>query len=234
MAVADFYQTDSDAVGTLAELRVAAGLSQRNLATQLGLSQTAVSRWERALARPTEDEISSYAAALNTDRRAIADAIALTAAQPQPPGGGQERSPGRFLLTKSSPHLIYDFEDTDGDVDLSSPQSPNMDIRAMFGEPSMHEINLINRYFLAGYFERYNHLQRRCRGTDEDSTVYLIRWLSAYETANPEDHARDRIAAMLVDSIEAWSTGRAPGPESALPTGERLASVSGSGGCRDC
>ncbi len=227
LSVEDLYRPDSVAVGTLADLREAAGLSQGELAQRLNLSQTTVSRWERALARPTWDEIASYAEILNSDRVAISNAIDLTAVQHNsPPRRPRKLKPSDFHLTKSSPHLIYDFEDNEGYVDVCSPQFPRFGLRTKFVTPSMCELAVINEHVEADYFHRYNHLQRRCRDTAGDGAVYLIRWWSAYhETTNPKEHSRGRTAAMLVDSVGVWRAGSLPGPQASLPTGEHLVIV---------
>ena len=227
LAVPDLYQSDSDAVGTLIDLRVRAGLSQREFARQLGLSQTTISRWERGLARPTWDEITSYAKILNSDRVAVSNAIDLTAIQHNSPTRRPRKlKPADFQLTKSSPHVIYDFEDNEGYVDVSSPQFPQFALRTKFATPSMYELAVINEHFEADYFHRYNHLQRRCRGPESDAAAYLIRWWSAYhETTDPTKHSRGRTAAMLVDGIGALLAGSVPDRQAALPTGERLVIV---------
>ena len=227
LTVSDLYQSDSDAAGTLVDLRINAGLSQWELAQQLGVSQTTVSRWERGLTRPTWDEITTYARILNSDRIAISNAIDLTAVQHRRPQRRPRKlKPSDFNLTESSPHVVYDFEDNEGYVDVSSPQFPRLASRTKFVTPSMRELAVINEHVEADYFHRYNHLQRRCRGSESGAAVYLIRWWSAYhETTDPTRHSRGRKAAMLVDSIGAWRAGRVPGPRAALPTGEHLVIV---------
>jgi hypothetical protein len=85
----------------------------------------------------------------------------------------------------------------------------------------MRELAVINEYFDADYFHRYNHLQRRCRGPEPDAAVYLIRWLpSFHETTDPETHSRGITAAMLIGQVEAM--GFLTVGSRTLPTGEYL------------
>lgn len=222
LPVSDLYRSDAAATGTLADLRVRAGLSQREAAQFLDISQATVSRWERGVSRPTWDEISSYAKVLNTDRISVGAAVDLTANQHgNPPKPKRTVQPSTFNLTGSSPHIIYDFEDSGGDVELSSPQFPLLAFRTTFNNPLMRELAVINEYFDADYFHRYNHLQRRCRGAESGDAVYLIRWLPAFhETTDPETHSRGITAAMLIGQVEAM--GFLTVGSKALPTGEYL------------
>lgn len=222
LTVSDLYRSDVDTAGALVDLRVRAGLSQRDAAKLLGVSQATISRWERGLARPTWDEISSYAKVLKTDRITIGAAIDLTANQNgNPPKKRRAVRPSAFTLTASSPHIIYDFEDIEGDVELSSPQCPGMSFLTTFTSPLMRELALINEYFNADYFHRYNHLQRRCQGPEPGGAVYLIRWLPAFhETTDLETHSRGLTAAALIGQVLAW--GFLEVGSRALPTGEYL------------
>jgi len=222
LTVSDLYQSDVDTAGALVDLRVRAGLSQRDAAKLLGVSQATISRWERGLARPTWNEISSYAKVLKTDRITIGAAVDLTANQNgNPPKQRRAVRPSAFTINASSPHIIYDFEDPEGDVELSSPQFPRLSFRTTFTNPLMRELAVINEYFDADYFHRYNHLQRRCRGPEPDAAVYLIRWLpSFHETTDPETHPRGITAAMLIGQVEAM--GFLTVGSRALPTGEYL------------
>ena len=138
-----------------------------------------------------------------------------------PPKQRRAVRPSAFTLTASSPHIIYDFEDNVGSVDLSSPQFPLLAFRTTFTNPLMRELAVINEYFDADYFHRYNHLQRRCRGPEPDAAVYLIRWLpSFHETTDPETHSRGITAAMLIGQVEAM--GFLTVGSRTLPTGEYL------------
>ena len=66
----------------------------------------------------------------------------------------------------------------------------------------MRELAVINEYFDADYFHRYNHLQRRCRGPEPDAAVYLVRWLPSFdETTDPETHPCGITAGMLFGQI---------------------------------
>ena len=222
LTVPDLYRSDAGAAGTLVDLRVRAGLSQREAAELLRVSQARISRWERGVSRPTWDELSSYAKVLNTDRITLGAAVDLTANQHgNPPKQRRAVRPSAFTLTASSPHIIYDFEDSEGDVELSSPQFPLLAFRTTFTNPLMRELAVINEYFNADYFHRYNHLQRRCRGPETDGEVYLIRWLPAFhETTDLETHSRGITAAMLIGQVDATgflSVGSRP-----LSTGEYL------------
>lgn len=222
LSVPDLYRSDADAAGTLIDLRVQAGLSQRELAQLLDISQARVSRWERGVSRPTWEEISSYAKVLNTDRITVGAAVDLTANQHgNPPKRRRAVKPSAFNLTASSPHIVYDFEDNEGTVDLSSPQFPGLSFRTTFTNPLMRQLAVINEYFKADYFHRYNHLQRRCQGPEAGGKVYLIRWLPAFhETTDLETHSRGITAAMLIGQVLA--AGFLEVGSRALPTGEYL------------
>jgi transcriptional regulator with XRE-family HTH domain len=222
LTVPDLYRSDAGAAGSLVDLRVRAGLSQREAAELLKVSQARISRWERGVSRPNWEELSSYAQVLNTDRITVGAAVDLTANQHgNPPKRGRVVQPSAFNLTASSPHIIYDFEDSEGAVELSSPQFPFLAFRTTFTNPLMRELAVINEYFNADYFHRYNHLQRRCRGPETGGEVYLIRWLPAFhETADLETHSRGITAAMLIGQVEA--VGFLTVGSRALPTGEYL------------
>ena len=75
LSVSDLYLSDSDAVGTLVDLRVQAGLTQRQLAAELGVSQARVSRWERGLVRPTPNQAGRYAVIVGCDEDTLSAAI---------------------------------------------------------------------------------------------------------------------------------------------------------------
>jgi len=222
LKVPDLYHSDADAAGTLVDLRVRAGLSQHEIAQFLGVSQTTVSSWERGASRPTRDEICAFAKVLNTDRITVSAAVDLTANQHgNPPKRRRVIRPSAFTLTAASPHIIYDFEDNEGAVELSSPQFPLLAFRTTFTNPLMRELAFINEYFNADYFHRYNHLQRRCQGPEPDGAVYLIRWLPAFhETTDLETHSRGLTAAALIGQVLAW--GFLEVGSRALPTGEYL------------
>lgn len=49
----------------LAELRIAAGLTQNQLAAAMGVNRTAISKWETGKALPRTDKLKSLAKALN-------------------------------------------------------------------------------------------------------------------------------------------------------------------------
>jgi len=222
LTVPDLYHSDAATTGTLIDLRVRAGLSQHEAAELLNVSKARISRWERGVSRPTWEEISSYAKVLKSDRITVGAALDLTANQHgNPPKRRRAVKPSAFNLTASSPHIIYDFEDKEGIVELSSPQFPRLSFRTTFTNPLMRELAVINEYFNADYFHRYNHLQRRCRGHGSDAAVYLIRWLPAFhETTDPETHARGITAAMLIGQVEAM--GFLTVGSKTLPTGEFL------------
>jgi transcriptional regulator with XRE-family HTH domain len=75
LSVSDLYSSDSDAVGTLVDLRVQAGLTQRQLAAELGVSQARVSDWERGVGRPTADQAGLYAVIVGCDEETLSAAI---------------------------------------------------------------------------------------------------------------------------------------------------------------
>jgi transcriptional regulator with XRE-family HTH domain len=65
----------------LRDARLRAGLSQQALAVEVGASQSAISRWERELARPTAVDVELLGKALELGREELA---ALTAMADQP------------------------------------------------------------------------------------------------------------------------------------------------------
>ena len=78
LKVSDLYTPDAASAGSLRDLRVAAGLTQQELAQRLKVRQPLVSMWERSKTRPTLDEITRYATALDVDPTAIVAALDLT------------------------------------------------------------------------------------------------------------------------------------------------------------
>lgn len=228
LQVSDLYTPDPSAEGTLAGLRISAGLSQLELAERLGVSQTTISRWERAKAAPNWNEITAYGKALDVKRTAVAAAIDTTAARSgKPPlAHGKPPKPGDFKLSESSPHAIYDSEGPPFHVTVSSPQFPRLALRPKSPTPSYLEVATLNEYLEAGFLERYNHIQRRCPGPNTEDAVYLIRWLSAYhETGDPAKHRRGSVAGNLIAITPRWRRGREPGPRHAQSTGEYLVIV---------
>jgi transcriptional regulator with XRE-family HTH domain len=227
LAVGDLYEADDTSHGSLADLRVAAGLNQRELAQRVGVSQTSISKWERAKTRPSWDEISRYAQVLGVVPTAIADAVDTTAAH----YGDVTLSrnilqSNHFRLTQSSPHVIYDFDDPHGYATVSSPQFPRLAFQTKSETPTMLELATLNEHVGADYLHRYNHLQHRCQTDSPDDAVYLIRWLSPFhDTPTAPEHSRSRTAAELVNTTPLWRSGVAPGPTHPLSTGEYLVVV---------
>lgn len=80
LEVSDLYRPDPAVAGTLADLRVQAGLGQRELARILNVSQAAISRWESNAIAPPPELLSRYAQALGTTPVALINA---TKAAPQ-------------------------------------------------------------------------------------------------------------------------------------------------------
>lgn len=78
LSVSDLYVSHPDFVGTLIDLRVHAGLTQRQLAAELGVKQTRLSRWETGLARPTSVQAGLYAVILGCDEDTLRAAIDRT------------------------------------------------------------------------------------------------------------------------------------------------------------
>ena len=78
LKVSDLYTPDATSAGSLLDLRVAAGLTQQELAQRLKVRQPLVSMWERSKARPTLDEITRYGTVLDVDPTAIVAALDLT------------------------------------------------------------------------------------------------------------------------------------------------------------
>lgn len=123
LSVSDLYLSDSDAVGALIDLRVQAGLTQRQLAAELGVSQAAVSRWERGLARPTPDQVGLYAGIVGCDEDTFSAAIerpppakrgftrekVVREALESAPLGAALAAPGRFgaKVALSQPEVRY-------------------------------------------------------------------------------------------------------------------------------
>lgn len=227
LAVGDLYESDTTTAGSLADLRVGAGLSQLDLAKQVGVSQTLVSRWERAKARPTWEEITRYASALGLARKRVALAVDTTAAQHgNPPIPQKPLRSKDFQFVGSSPHVIYEFEDPNSFVTVTSPQFPRLRFQTKSPTPTMLELATLNEHLEADYRHRYNHLQHRCRGAAPDDPVYLIRWLSAlHESTRTPTHSRSRAAASLALAASLWRSGHARGPQQPLSSGEYLVVV---------
>lgn len=227
LKVSDLYIPDSTAEGTLAGLRVTAGLSQLELAERLGVSQTTISRWERAKAAPDWSEITAYSKALGVKRTAVAAAIDTTAARRgKPPIRRRPMRPNDFRLDAGSPHAIYEAEGPPFHVTVFSPQFPKLAYRPKAPTPSNLEIATLNEYLEAGFLERYNHMQRRCGGPNAGDAVYLIRWLSAYhETGDPAKHRRGAVAGNLIATAPLWRSGQEHVPRHPTTTGDYLVIV---------
>lgn len=227
LKVDDLYKPDAISAGSLRDLRVAAGMTQQQLAQQIGVRQALVSMWERSKARPFWDEITCYAAALDVEPTAIAAAIDLTESHygiPKLP----QRIPMRnaFRITESSPHVIYEFEDPAGHATVTSPQFPDLKFRAKFATPSMLELATLNVHVGASYFRRYNHFQWRCPGSQPDQPTYLLRWLDpAHERTEDQESARTDVVDALLASTAHWRSGEQPGPKMPLSTDEYLVIV---------
>jgi transcriptional regulator with XRE-family HTH domain len=63
----------------LRDSRQARGLSQRRLATLLGVTNTQVSRWEQGMDVPRLERLSQIAGALNVSMRQLVEAIVESA-----------------------------------------------------------------------------------------------------------------------------------------------------------
>ena len=227
LKVSDLYIPDGTAEGTLAGLRVAAGLSQLELAERLGVSQTTISRWERAKAAPDWSEITAYSKTLRVKRTDVAAAIDTTAARRgKPPLRQRPPRSADFRLNEGSPHAIYESEGPPYHVTVFSPQFPNLALRPKAPTPSNLEIATLNEHLEAGFLERYNHMQRRCAGPNTGDAVYLIRWLSAYhETGEPAKHRRGAVAGRLITTTPLWRSGEEHGPAHPTSTGDYLVIV---------
>lgn len=226
LEIRDLYQPEVSRGGTLQDLRVSAGLSQRDLARKLGTTQTAVSRWERAVALPTWAEITAYSEALDIPRTVIAGAIDVTVETCVRTPKRKTPKPSDFDVSGSSAHVIYDYEDPKGLVTLTSPQFPRFEFRCKTSNPSVLEVATINEHVEANYTQRYNHMQRRCRGEGDGDPVYLIRWLDwLHESSDATQSKRFQTAADLIFSSRLWRKGITQGPTAALPSGEYLTVV---------
>ena len=227
LKVSDLYIPDSTAEGTLSGLRVAAGLSQHELAERLGVSQTTISRWERAKAAPDWSEITAYSEVLKVERTDVAAAIDTTAARRGKPSLHRKPTrPADFKLNESPPHAIYESEGPPFHVTVFSPQVPNLAFRPKAPTPSNLEIATLNEHLEAGFLERYNHMQRRCLGPNSGDAVYLIRWLSAYhETGDPAKHRRGAVAGHLIAATPRWRGGQETGPQHPASSGDYLVIV---------
>lgn len=226
LEIRDLYQPEVSTGGTLQDLRVSAGLSQRDLARKLGTTQTAISRWERAVALPTWAEITAYSEALDVPRTVIAGAIDVTVENCARTPKRKTPKPSDFDVSESSTHVIYDYEDPKSLVTLTSPQFPRFEFKCKTSDPSVLEVATINEHVEANYTHRYNHMQRRCRGETDDQPVYLIRWLDwLHESSEAGQSERFKTAANLIFSSPLWRKGILPGPTKALPSGEYLTIV---------
>ena len=224
LKVNDLYTPDATSAGSLRDLRVAAGLTQQELAQRLKVRQWLVSMWERSKTRPTWDEITRYATALDVEPTAISAAIDLTESRLGGPKLSQRPvMSGDFQLSESAPHVIYEFEDPAGHATVTSPQFPELRFRAKLAAPSMLEIATLNTHVGASYCHRYNHFQWRCSTDEPDTPTYLIRWLEpAHERTEDNRSARPQVVDSLRATIIHWRSGEQPGPKTPLSTGEYL------------
>lgn len=228
LEIRDLYQPEVSTGGTLQDLRVSAGLSQRDLARKLGTTQTAVSRWERAVVLPTWSEIAAYAHALDIPKTAVASAIDATVGHATQSPKRKTPKPSDFEVSKLSAHVIYDYEDPADVATLTSPQFPRFEFRCKTNIPTILEVATINEHLESDYLHRYNHMQRRCRGETENEPIYLIRWLdSLHESGDAEQSERFKTAANLIFSTSLWRKDILPGPIATLSSGEYLTIVVG-------
>jgi len=227
LAVNDLYQPDASSEGSLVDLRVAAGLSQRELAEQLGVSQATMTRWEGGRARPNWYDITRYAKALEVEPTTLAAAVGMTATRYDNAQFPQKMlEPKDFHVIPASPHVIYEFQDPSGHVTVTSPQFPQFVYRPKAPTPTMLELATICEHVEAGYRHRYNHLQSRCAGSAPNDSVYLIRWLSApHDTPAGSPSPRTQRAESLRLTVPLWRAGQVPGPRHRLSTGEYLVIV---------
>lgn len=70
----------------LRELRIAAGLSQTELAEKVGVGRDAVARWEAGNREPLWSNVVALAAALGLDCRAFTEEPSTEATEPRKPG----------------------------------------------------------------------------------------------------------------------------------------------------
>ena len=227
LKVSDLYTPDAASAGALRDLRVAAGITQQELAHHLGVRQGLISMWERGKARPTWDEIARYATTLDVDPTVIGAAIDLTESRCGSPKLRQRPvMSGDFQLSESAPHVIYEFTDPAGHATVTSPQFPELRFSGKFATPSMLEIATLNAHVGASYCNRHNHFQWRCSAGEPGQPTYLIRWLDpAHERTEDHRSARPRVVDSLIASTTRWRSGEQPGPKAPLSTGEYLVIV---------
>ena len=227
LKVRDLYTPDAESAGALRDLRVAAGITQQELARRLGVRQGLISMWERGKARPTWDAIARYATTLDVDPTVIGAAIDLTESRCGSPKLRQRPvMPGDFQLSESAPHVIYEFTGPAGHATVTSPQFPELRFSGKFATPSMLEIATLNTHVGASYCHRHNHFQWRCNADEPGQPTYLIRWLDpAHERTADHRSARPRVVDSLIASTTRWRSGEQSGPKAPLSTGEYLVIV---------
>lgn len=227
LKVSDLYTPDAASAGALRDLRVAAGMTQQELAHHLGVRQGLISMWERGKARPTWDEIARYATTLDVDPTVIGAAIDLTEFHCGSPKLRQRPvMADDFQLSESAPHVIYEFTHPAGHATVTSPQFPELRFIGKFATPSMLEIATLNTHVGASYCHRHNHFQWRCNADEPGQPSYLIRWLDpAHERTEDHRSARPRVVDSLIASTTRWRSGEQPGPKAPLATGEYLVIV---------
>lgn len=224
LQVSDLYTPDATSAGSLRDLRVATGMTQHELARRIGVRQEIISMWERSKSRPTWDEITRYALALDVEPPAIGAAIDLTESRLGTPKQGHRPVMSTdFQLGESAPHVIYEFVEPAGDATVTSPQFPELRFRAKFATPSMLEIATLNTHVGASYCHRYNHFQWRCNTDEPEAPTYLIRWLDpTHERVEDRRSARPRVVDSLIASTIQWRSAKLSGPKIPLSTGEYL------------
>lgn len=194
----------------LDDLRVLAGLNQRQLANRMGVKQTDISKWENAKQRLGWQHITAYVSALGIPRSAVSAAAAVTGHRYGPfPRLEQGDVPQQqdFRIRADSPHALYETAHPQelGEHDVGaaafkvmSPQFPQWGYRCKSEDASNVEIAMINEHLEADYLGRYNHIQWLFTARGSAERVYRIRW---QDSAHDDHNERAELAAVLHQAL---------------------------------
>lgn len=212
----------------LDDLRVLAGLSQRQLANRMGVNQTDISKWETAKQRLGWQHVTAYVSALGIPQSSVSTAVEVTGHRygpfPRLPQGDVPL-PQDFRIRSDSPHAVYETAHpqqlSEHDVGAAafkvvSPQFPKWGYRCKSADASNVEIAMINEHLEADYLGRYNHIQWLFAAQVNAERVYRIRWQDSAHDGRVE---RAALAAMLHQALTtADLAGEGQAPEELAET----------------
>jgi transcriptional regulator with XRE-family HTH domain len=215
----DLYRSEGEGP-TLADLRVLAGLSQSELAARIGSNTSAISKAERGKLRLNHLQLPGYAEALGVSAMDIARAVDQTNRRYAVPARTKPNwGPSDFRAGMESPHLNI-TEDGPGDLlaRVTSPQFPRLDMRLRAEGFSMAEVVVINEHMGADVLHRFNHGQRREKGSRREDATYLIRW----QLDMHDGLKRYAEIPNILFQIPRWRQDPSTAPRHPLPSGEYL------------